>query len=127
MANGRAKPKPGGPVSGTLYMVGTLSNWRRATAALLAVATISTTGGCFGYSHSAKGWSYVGDAVLIAAGGAAIGVEHAESHGSCTGDTCPAYTSPVAGAYVAGAALVAAGLIGIILNATRPNSKSTSR
>lgn len=98
---------------------------RRSLATLAALAL--TLSGCFGYNKSAKGWAYVGDAVLIAGGGGALaaGVLTKDDPAPCApGTMCP-YESPVSGMMVAGAVLVVAGLVGIVVNATRPNVKTS--
>lgn len=80
---------------------------------------------CFGYNRSAKGWSYVGDSMLIAAGGATIAVDVTAKPGmACEG--CDRYTPPFSGYLVAGVVLAVAGLTGLVLNATRPNLKNSS-
>ena len=91
-------------------------------AAALAAATLS---GCFGYNSGAKGWSYVGDAILIAGGAAAIAADQETKPGACTGEGCPTYTPSIGGGLVIGITLVTAGLIGIIYNATRPDMKTS--
>jgi hypothetical protein len=101
---------------------------RRSRAALAAISlgAISLTG-CFGYNKSAKRWAYVGDSVLILGGGGAAAADvltKDEPPPCMTGTMCP-YESPVSGAIVAGAMLVTAGLVGIIVNATRPNVKTS--
>jgi ABC-type Mn2+/Zn2+ transport system permease subunit len=92
------------------------------------VAAIGLLSGCFGYNKSAKRWAYVGDAVLIAAGGATIGVDLANRDAPCMPDAmnngCP-YRSPVHGAMIAGIVLAAAGAFGILFNATRDNVKTS--
>jgi hypothetical protein len=99
---------------------------RRSLAILgLAVALGAGSTGCFGYNRSAKRWAYVGDSVLIVGGGGAIAADvltRAEPQ-PCTGSACR-YESPVSGAMLAGAMLVTAGLVGIVLNATRPDVKT---
>jgi hypothetical protein len=98
-----------------------------ATVAALAIGLLLLPAGCFGYNKSAKGWAYVGDAVLIAGGGGAIaaGVLTKDEPEPCApGTMCP-YESPVSGMMVAGAVLVVAGLVGIVVNATRPNVKTS--
>ena len=100
---------------------------RRSLAILAALVIGLGLTGCFGYNPSAKRWSYVGDTVLILGGGGAIagGVLTKDDPAPCApGTMCP-YESPVSGAMVAGAALVVAGVIGIIVNATRPNVKTS--
>jgi hypothetical protein len=88
------------------------------------VAMLALASGCFGYNRSAKRWSYVGDTILILAGGAAITGEETTKPGPCTGPTCPTYTSSIGGALVVGVVLVTAGLFGVVLNATRDNVKT---
>ncbi|MGE5182951.1 MAG: hypothetical protein ACM31C_12850 [Acidobacteriota bacterium] len=92
--------------------------------AIALVASLTLVAGCFGYNSSAKKWAYVGNTVLIAGGGGAIGWDLATRPGMCTGNNCP-YQAPVGGGVVAGAVLVTAGLIGIIYNATRPEVKTS--
>jgi hypothetical protein len=99
---------------------------RRSLAILAACAICLGLSGCFGYNKSAKRWAYVGDTVLILGGGGAISADvltRAEPE-PCTGRACP-YESPVSGAIVAGTMLVTAGLVGILINATRPNVKTS--
>jgi hypothetical protein len=80
--------------------------------------------GCFGYNPSAKKWSYVGDTLLIAGGGAAIALDvTGGSEKMCPDTSCSNYTPPISGGLVAGVVLVAAGVFGIVFNATRPNLK----
>jgi hypothetical protein len=93
---------------------------KRALALLLVLAT-----GCFGYNPSAKRWSYLGDAILIVGGGAAIAADEATKPAACSGAGCPTYTSSIGGGLVAGAVLVAAGVFGIFFNATRDNVKTS--
>ena len=95
---------------------------KRAVALSLVLAT---TSGCFGYNSSAKGWSYLGDALLIAGGGAAIAADQATKPEACTGPGCPTYTPSIGGGLVVGAVLVAAGVFGMIFNATRDNVKTS--
>lgn len=92
--------------------------------ALVALLSSALFTGCFGYNSSAKGWAYAGDSLLIAGGGAAIGLGVTEKS-SCkdTGASC--YDPPFNGATVAGALLVTAGIIGIIYNATRDEVKTS--
>lgn len=84
--------------------------------ALVACAALAS--GCFGYNSSAKKWAYVGDALLIAGGGAALAADIL-THERCQGSPCPAFDPPFGGGSVAGVMLVSAGIIGIIVNATR--------
>ena len=97
----------------------------KAVALLVCTALLA---GCFGYTSSAKKWSYVGDTVLVLGGGAAIAADRASSPESCNSTTgaCP-YHAPIGGAMIAGVMLVAAGLVGILYTATRPTAKSSSR
>ncbi len=98
----------------------------RRSLALAAALALGATG-CFGYNKSAKRWAYVGDTVLIVGGGGAIAgdvLTRGEPEPCTPGTICP-YESPISGAIVAGAVLAAAGLFGIILNATRPNVKTS--
>lgn len=90
--------------------------------ALVACAALAT--GCFGYDSSAKKWAYVGDTVLIAAGGGAIAADIL-THEKCEGVGCPAFDPPFGGGTVAGVMLVSAGIIGIIVNATREPVKTS--
>ncbi len=91
-----------------------------ALVTLLCFAT-----GCFGYNPSAKRWSYLGDAILIAGGGAAIAIEETTKPAPCSGPGCPTYQSSIGGALVVGAVLVAAGVFGMLFNATRDNVKTS--
>jgi len=93
----------------------------RVVSLVLCVALLA---GCWGYSSSAKGWSYVGDTILIAGGGAAIAVDLTNKPAACEGTACP-YQSPIRGGLVAGALLVGAGLFGIIFTATRDTVKTS--
>ena len=94
----------------------------RYTSSVGKLALVALLSGCFGYNSSAKGWSYVADSLLIAGGGAAIGLTVTDKTDcKTTGASC--YNSPLNGPTVAGAMLVAAGVIGIIYNATRPDVK----
>jgi hypothetical protein len=98
---------------------------RRSLALVVALASCLT--GCFGYNPSAKRWAYVGDTVLMVGGGGAIAADvlTKDDPAPCMpGVMCP-YESPVSGAMVAGAMLVTAGLVGMIVNATRPNVKTS--
>lgn len=96
----------------------------RVLAIAIAIAIGGT--GCFGYNKSAKRWAYAGDGVLILGGGGAIAADVliGGDPPPCAGRACP-YESPISGAIVAGTMLVTAGLIGIVLNATRPNVKTS--
>jgi hypothetical protein len=81
--------------------------------------------GCFGYNRSAKRTAYLGDAVLIVAGGSAIAAELLLGEDECSGPSCVEPLTPITGPLVAGTVLVTAGLVGLILNATRPNVKTS--
>lgn len=98
---------------------------RRSLATLAALAIGLT--GCFGYNQSAKRWAYAGDTVLILGGGGAIAgaVLTKDDPAPCAANTMCPYDSKVSGAMVAGAALVVAGIVGIVVNATRPNVKTS--
>ena len=90
-----------------------------ALVACLALAT-----GCFAYNSSAKKWAYVGDTVLILGGGGAIAADLL-THEMCEGANCPSFEPPFGGGTVAGVMLVTAGMIGIIVNATRSDVKTS--
>jgi hypothetical protein len=89
------------------------------------VACLGLGAGCFGYNSSAKKWAYVGDAVLVAGGGAAIGADLASRPPPCMGEA-GCYHPALDGALLAGSMLITAGIFGMIFNATRPNI-NTSR
>ena len=98
----------------------------RRSVALVAVLALGL-GGCFGYNRSAKRWAYVGDTVLMLGGGGAIAADlltKQEVMMPCLNNSCP-YDPPIGGALIAGAVLVTAGLVGIAVNATRPNVKTS--
>ena len=99
----------------------------RGVAAVVAMIAISWgSSGCFGYTRGAKAWSYVGDVLLIGAGGAAGGLDRwAQPEG--VGMGCQPYKPPFSGGVAIGAVAVAAGLVGIVLNATRRTAKSASQ
>jgi hypothetical protein len=88
------------------------------------VTVVALLAGCFGYNSSAKKWAYVGDALMIVGGGAAIALDQTEK-----AEPCPSaggcYTAPIGGGFVAGMVLVTAGVFGIIFNATRTNVKTS--
>jgi hypothetical protein len=92
------------------------------------VASLTLLAGCFGYNKSAKRWAYVGDAVLIAAGGATIALDVTSKDPPCMPDGnnngC-SYRSPIHGALIVGAVLAAAGVFGILFNATRDTVKTS--
>jgi hypothetical protein len=92
------------------------------TRVVAIIALLCT--GCFGYNRGAKAWSYVGNSILIVGGGAAIAADVTNSPPPCQGTGCPTYTEPVGGAMIAGIVLVTAGVVGMIINATRPTTKS---
>lgn len=95
---------------------------------LAAVAALAIgAGGCFGYNKSAKRWAYAGDTVLILGGGGAIAADvlTKDEPAPCMPNTMCRYESPIGGAMVVGAVLVTAGIVGIILNATRRNVKTS--
>ena len=92
---------------------------------ILAVVLSVGLAGCFGYNSSAKRWSYVGNSILIAGGGAAIGLDLTENQDApCMGDNCT-YHPSIHGAMIAGVILVVAGVVGIVINATRDNVKTS--
>src|SRR5579883_1316596 len=93
-----------------------------AIAAMIVLAASVPSAGCFGYTRGAKGWSYVGDTLLVAAGGVAIGLDP-KAHPACENTGCQPYTPPLSTGIVAGAIAIGAGLVGIVLNATRPLAK----
>jgi hypothetical protein len=93
-----------------------------ALVALLSL--LSLLSGCFGYNSSAKKWAYAGDTLLIAGGGAAIGLGVTDKTDcKTTGASC--YNSPLSGTTVVGAVLVTAGIVGIIYNVTRAEVKTS--
>lgn len=92
------------------------------------IGALCMLAGCFGYNRSARRWAYVGDAVLIAGGGAVIALDATSNEAPCMPDAMNngcSYRSPVHGATIAGAVLAAAGLVGIVLNATRDDVKTS--
>lgn len=93
-------------------------------SALALFAAVSLLTGCFGYNKPAKRWAYVGNTVLILGGGGAIALDLTSSEETCVGDNCP-YVPPFTGALVAGVVLATAGLIGILVNATRTEVKTS--
>lgn len=101
---------------------------RVARTSVALIASITLLAGCFGYNKSARRWAYVGDAVLIAGGGAAIALDVTREDAPCMADAMNngcSYRPPIHGALVAGAVLAAAGLFGILLNATRDDVKTS--
>lgn len=97
----------------------------KSVALLVCTALLA---GCFGYTTSAKKWSYVGDTALVLGGAAAIAADRTSSPEPCMSTTgaCP-YNAPIGGAMIAGVVLVTAGLVGILYTATRPTAKPSSR
>lgn len=90
------------------------------------VALLACASGCFGYNKSAKRWAYAGDSVLIVGGGGTVAADLLLTEDTaCEGMGCPSFESPISGILVAGVVLATAGLIGIILNATRPEVKTS--
>jgi len=93
------------------------------------VACIALLGGCFGYNSSAKKWAYAGNTVLILGGGGAIAgdlLTHEKCMSTATiGDNCPAFDPPFGGGTVVGAVLVTAGIVGMVINATRSEVKTS--
>lgn len=95
----------------------------RAVALLAILALVP---GCFGYNSGAKKWSYVGNGILIAGGGGAIAYDQLTPNDPCpTASMNGCYQPKFGGAMVAGVLLVTAGIIGIVINATRPNIKGS--
>ena len=92
------------------------------SAALVACLGLGT--GCFGYNPSAKRWAYVGDAVLVAGGGATIAADLATRPGPCMGEP-GCYRPPFSGALLAGTMLISAGIFGMVFNATRPEVRTS--
>ncbi|MDQ3365589.1 MAG: hypothetical protein M3680_09185 [Myxococcota bacterium] len=98
----------------------------RRVLAMLGLVTVLGTG-CFGYNPSAKRWAYVGDTALILGGGGAIAGDlllRSDPEPAMPGIREP-YSAPVSGALVAGVLLVTAGVLGIVINATRPDVKTS--
>ena len=95
----------------------------RVIAALLVTTMLA---GCFAYNQPAKKWAYVGDVVLMVGGGATIAGDIATRPPSCSGTypMCP-YRPPLDGPLVAGIVLATAGLVGLVINATRKNVKTS--
>jgi len=101
---------------------------RLARSAMALIASLTLLAGCFGYNKSAKRWAYVGDAVLIAAGGATIALDLTSKDPPCMPDAMNngcSYRSAIHGAVLAGAVLAAAGVFGMFFNATRDNVKTS--
>lgn len=88
------------------------------------VLCVVLASGCWGYNSSAKRWAYVGDAILMLGGGGAIALDLTNPPEACSGPNCP-YDSPIRGGLVAGAVLVGAGVFGMLVNATRPEVKTS--
>lgn len=91
--------------------------------ALLAIVTLVS--GCFGYNPGAKKWAYVGNSALITAGGGAIAADVLTKPEPCAPTDNGCYNPLVGGAMVAGVMLVTAGIVGIVINATRPEVKTS--
>ena len=90
------------------------------------VAIIACASGCFGYNRSAKRWAYAGDTVLVVGGGGAIAADlFLTEDTSCEGEGCASFETPFSGVLVAGVILATAGLVGFLLNATRPEVKTS--
>src|SRR5215475_11365148 len=101
---------------------------RSALALTATIALLTGSTGCFGYNQSAKRWAYVGDAVLIAAGGTTIALDVTSKDPPCMPDAMNngcGYQSRIHGAMVVGIVLAAAGLFGILFNVTRDNVKTS--
>lgn len=102
---------------------------RAARSAVALIASITLLAGCFGYNPSARRWAYVGDSVLLVAGGATIGLDITQNKDApCTPDAMNngcSYRAPLHGALIAGIVLAAAGAFGILFNATRDNVKTS--
>ena len=98
----------------------------RGVAAVVASLALVLGGGCFGYTKGAKAWSYVGNILLMGAGGAAIGLDY-KSQPGCESMGCSKYTAPVSDGVAIGSVAIAAGIVGIVLNATRPLAKPASQ
>src|ERR1043165_1229664 len=95
----------------------------RAVALLAILALLP---GCFGYNPSAKKWAYAGNTVLVVGGGGAIAGDILTPNEPCrTTSMNGCYQPKFGGGMVAGVMLVTAGLIGYVINATRPNVKSS--
>lgn len=95
----------------------------RFWAACALVITMST--GCFGYNRSAKRTAYFGDALLLVGGSATVAAELLLGGDDCEGPTCMEELSPITGPLVAGSVLITAGIVGLVLNLTRPNVKTS--
>ncbi len=99
------------------------------TTRLVALVTMmALVSGCFGYNKSAKRWAYLGDTVLILGGGGVVAAEVLTKDEPCMVNAVVLrcrYEPPFTGGMVVGAVLVAAGLFGILINATRPNVKTS--
>lgn len=81
--------------------------------------------GCWGYNRSAKRWSYVGDVLLMGAGGGAIAADLTATEEPCSGTGCRTYKAPFSGLLLAGALVATAGFVGILLTASRAEVKSS--
>lgn len=91
------------------------------------LCAVASSAGCFGYNRSAKRWAYAGDTVLILGGGAAIAGDllTREDPPMPMPGVAEPYEPLVSGALVAGVMLATAGLVGMIVNATRPDVKTS--
>jgi hypothetical protein len=97
-------------------------------AVIAAIALATASSGCFGYNKSARRWAYVGDALLIAGGGAAIALDVTTKAAPCMPDAMNngcSYRSSIDGGLVAGIVLATAGVFGILFNATRDDVKTS--
>ena len=110
---------------------GAVSTYDRNMRTLAVIALVAMLSGCFGYNKSAKRWAYAGNTVLILGGGAAIAAdvliagEAAPTMSTIGQPQAEPYAQPISGGIVAGALIAAAGVLGIIINATRPNVKTS--
>lgn len=101
---------------------------RSAVALTATIALLTGSWGCFGYNRSARRWAYVGDAVLIAAGGTTIALDVTSKAPPCMPDAMNngcSYKPSIDGALIAGVVLAAAGVFGILFNATRDDVKTS--
>jgi hypothetical protein len=101
---------------------------RNRIVAVALVALVALLPGCFGYNRGAKGWSYVGNSILILGGGGIIAADQLSKDKPGTMMVLPNqvdYDPPFSGAILAGAILATAGIVGIFFNATRPIVKTS--